>query len=181
MTDRTTSGGYAYLIHLDAPLTSESGKRVKTATHYIGAAGNLGERIRSHSVGTGSRFLREVNRRGIAWRVVRSWRFDSRRDAFTYEAALKARKQAADFCPVCRAAKGLPPLSLPVGGPPRLVLVRHRGEAIAVRSRLDAPTPAGTLGHFGRVRLLPTERVARRLAAEARKAIRRNPVESPGA
>lgn len=138
-TDRSKKGGYAYLVHLDAPLCATTGKEVKQAQHYIGAAGNLHGRIERHAVGQGSRFLAEANRRGITWRVVRHWRFSARYAAFAFEKALKARKRAADLCPVCRAQRGLAPAT-PTGGPLPEGKAGRRG-ILTRQRRTSPPTP----------------------------------------
>lgn len=81
-----------YLIHLDQEF---KGKR-----HYIGLAVTAEtylRRIQHHRKGTGSAFLRAVNRAGISWNVVREWPDEDGK----FERKLKGRKKARVFCPLC--------------------------------------------------------------------------------
>jgi predicted GIY-YIG superfamily endonuclease len=100
-----------YLIHLYEPIgrpwTDEEraaldlpprkeGSRY-TASHYIGFAENLENRIRAHQSGRGSQFMRNVSAAGIRWTVARTWPGEGR----DYERHLKAQKHAARLCPIC--------------------------------------------------------------------------------
>lgn len=84
-----------YLIHFDRPY--------KHARHYVGytAAESLEDRLARHRSGRGARLLHVVQRAGISWQVVRTWRFDSIQEARRKERALKGRGQGPR-CPACR-------------------------------------------------------------------------------
>jgi hypothetical protein len=110
--------GVVYLIHLDAPLVGTPGngycrkrgtwspnppeaRKRQVAGHYLGWAKDLPDRIDEHvkSHASSSRLIMEANRRGIAWRVVRTW--EGTRDL---EKKLRGRKQNRQLCPECHAA-----------------------------------------------------------------------------
>ena len=78
-----------YLIHCDDVVTGQ-------ASHYIGFAVNLSERVAKHRASKGAGFLKQANHKGISWRVVRVWR-NGDREA---EKALKALG-GKNLCPIC--------------------------------------------------------------------------------
>lgn len=80
---------HVYLIHFD--------KKYRHAEHYIGYSKDLGFRIECHREGSGAKLLRAVNKAGIPWNVVRTWRVDGQ----GFERQLKNQKHSARFCPVC--------------------------------------------------------------------------------
>ena len=80
---------YVYLIHFKFKLHH--------ARHYIGFSKCLDFRIASHREGTGAKLIRAINRLGIPWMVIRTWRVDGQ----GYERYLKNQKHAARFCPLC--------------------------------------------------------------------------------
>jgi predicted GIY-YIG superfamily endonuclease len=77
-----------YLIHFEQALHH--------AQHYLGFTVNLPRRLAQHRNGTGAKLLRAVNRRGIAWDVVRIWPGGP-----ALERALKSLKKSRELCPVC--------------------------------------------------------------------------------
>jgi predicted GIY-YIG superfamily endonuclease len=87
--------GTVYLIHFSEPYITATGRRV---WHYIGWAKNLMARLSHHRKGTGARFLKAVNERGIHYEIVKVWE-DETKD---FERLLKNRKNAKCLCPVCR-------------------------------------------------------------------------------
>lgn len=83
-----------YLIHLEHP--------VGHSQHYVGSTINLERRLRQHRYKRkcgGSSLLKEANKRGIAWRLVKVWQ--ASRDL---EFILKRQKHHSRFCPVCQDA-----------------------------------------------------------------------------
>lgn len=78
-----------YLIHLSSPY--------RHASHYLGYAKSLDERIARHRNNTGAKLLRAVNEAGIEWQVVRVWE-DAGRD---WEHVLKTHQHNTRLCPVC--------------------------------------------------------------------------------
>ena len=88
-----------YLIHFDHPLGNLANPRGQ-AWHYIGYTENLDARLEEHRSGNGSAIMAAVGRAGITWHVVRTW--EGGRDV---ERALKAQKNAARLCPICRQGR----------------------------------------------------------------------------
>lgn len=86
--------GYVYLIHLEKPLPG--GRR-----HYVGYARDkqhLEERWAKHRSNDGAAFLKEANKAGINWMVVRVWM------GVTPEKEKSIKGMQAKFiCPVCKA------------------------------------------------------------------------------
>lgn len=78
-----------YLIHFQTAY--------KGARHYIGSTKDLTKRVEHHRAGTGAKLLKAINLAGIDWEVVRTWA-GGRQE----ERALKNRKKASHFCPVCQ-------------------------------------------------------------------------------
>lgn len=79
-----------YLIHFDSPY--------RHARHYIGVTdGDINERIARHRAGNGARLIQVIQQAGITWRLAKIWEHAPRQ----FERALKARKGAHRFCPVC--------------------------------------------------------------------------------
>ncbi|MBC8110275.1 MAG: GIY-YIG nuclease family protein [Verrucomicrobia bacterium] len=94
--------GSVYLIHFSEPYLTATGREV---WHYIGWAKNLMARLAHHRKGSGAKFLRAVNERGIHYEIVKVWE-DETKD---FERLLKNRKPACPagrnakcLCPVCR-------------------------------------------------------------------------------
>ena len=88
---------YVYLIHMDTPITRSNGYQVQ---HYLGSTPNLNRRIRQHSYkrkSGGSALLREANKRGIPWHLVKVWK--ANRD---FEKFLKKRGHYKLMCPICQ-------------------------------------------------------------------------------
>ena len=89
-TDLNCQG--VYLIHMDDKLTLG-------AQHYIGWSTNMAARTKSHRNGTSrSRFMAEVRRRGINWRVVKVWKGED----YNLEHKLKHNGHYDKLCPTCR-------------------------------------------------------------------------------
>lgn len=84
-----------YLLHLSAPLGNLSNPRAQ-ATHYLGWAANLEQRIAQHRAGQGAALTRAAVERGIAFEVVATWPGDWR-----LERRLKALKATPRLCPIC--------------------------------------------------------------------------------
>jgi predicted GIY-YIG superfamily endonuclease len=81
--------GIVYLVH--------AARALHGSRHYLGFTTNVRERVARHKAGRGTPLLGEMTRKGISWRVVRTWRG---KDGY-FEQQLKA-KGAASLCPVCR-------------------------------------------------------------------------------
>lgn len=82
-----------YLIHFEKPLHH--------ASHYIGFSKNsltFKNRIQHHRNGTGAKILKELNRLGINWEVVRIWK---NKDG-NFERQLKNMKNSKRYCPKCK-------------------------------------------------------------------------------
>ncbi len=82
---------YVYLIHFKSKLHH--------AGHYIGFSKCLDFRIACHREGRGAKLIRAINRLGIPWIVVRTWKVDGQ----GFERWLKNQKHAARFCPLCNS------------------------------------------------------------------------------
>lgn len=84
-----------YLVHLESPLLPSVNR------HYLGKTKNLVSRIAAHrstnSHDKGSVFLREANRRGIKWWVVRV----EKDEEGTLERTWKRQKNLPRYCPQC--------------------------------------------------------------------------------
>jgi predicted GIY-YIG superfamily endonuclease len=85
-----------YLLHFDSPLGNPA-KRFASASHYIGTAGNLMERLADHASGRGARIMAAAVARGITWRLVRCWD-----GGWPLERRLKRWHKHAELCPECR-------------------------------------------------------------------------------
>lgn len=77
-------------------------RKLAHSKHYMGATRNLSQRIAAHRCGRGAAMLRECNRRGISYSVVRTWP-----GTFLKEIALKARFKSRDLCPRCSGRSAL--------------------------------------------------------------------------
>ena len=84
-----------YLLHFDRPLGDPS-RPYAHASHYIGSAGNLMERLAEHASGRGARIMAAAVARGIAWRLVRCWT-----GGYGLERRLKRWHKHAALCPAC--------------------------------------------------------------------------------
>lgn len=85
--------GTVYLICLSRPFGH--------MRHYIGWSSCPRRRLYHHRRGTGAHVLKFVVAAGIKLRIVRQWPEATR----LFERYLKMRREAAYFCPRCRAAK----------------------------------------------------------------------------
>lgn len=81
--------GSVYLLHF--------ARRFHGKQHYLGFSTNIPERVEAHRAGRGAPLLAAVAKRGISWRVARTWR---RKDGF-FEQRLKRSFALKDLCPVC--------------------------------------------------------------------------------
>ena len=82
--------GTVYLVHLARALHG--------ARHYLGFTTNVAARVKRHKAGRGTPLLGAATKRGIPWRVVRTWRG---RDGY-FEQDLKRSGPLASLCPICR-------------------------------------------------------------------------------
>jgi predicted GIY-YIG superfamily endonuclease len=92
MPRRTNVPGTIYLLHFD--------RKLSHAGHYIGWSEELDGRLAAHKSGLGARLTEVLRERGIGFTCVRLWK-GTRAD----ERRLKARKNAARLCPVCKLAR----------------------------------------------------------------------------
>jgi len=83
--------GTIYLLHFDKPF--------RHATHYLGWADDLHDRLAKHGTSAGANLLWHVRRAGITWRCARTWTGDRFR-----ERRLKSQGGKARMCPICRPA-----------------------------------------------------------------------------
>ncbi len=86
-----------YLIHFDRPYGPSQ--------HYIGFAKHLPERMAKHRQGEGANILKELNKAGIGYKVVRVWKARGRET----EKQLKGLGSAY-LCPVCGTHNPLSPV-----------------------------------------------------------------------
>lgn len=84
-----------YLIHFNQRIGNPDNRRAQ-ASHYIGYAFDLHDRLARHAQGAGSHLMRAVKERGIDYQVVRTWHGGRR-----LERKLKDQKNAHRMCPVC--------------------------------------------------------------------------------
>lgn len=80
---------FVYLIHF--------AKRYSGAQHYLEFSTDIPERVKAHRAGRGAPLLGAVTKRGIPWRVVRTWK---RKDGY-FEQHLKHTYALKELCPVC--------------------------------------------------------------------------------
>lgn len=83
--------GTIYLLHFDQPFGH--------ATHYLGWAQVLEDRLAAHGTTAGANLLWHVRQAGITWQCVRTWTGDRVR-----ERRLKNQGGKARMCPACRPA-----------------------------------------------------------------------------
>lgn len=95
-----------YLLHFSSPLGNPRNPRA-LASHYLGWAMDLDERIRQHRSGAGCSITRAAVERGIGFEVVATWPGDYR-----LEKHLKAMKAAPRLCPQCGKLHPRGPLCL---------------------------------------------------------------------
>lgn len=81
--------GSVYLVHF--------ARRYHGKQHYMGFSTDVAKRVKAHKAGRGAPLLAAVSRRGIGWRVVRTW---ARKDGF-FEQRLKRGFALKELCPVC--------------------------------------------------------------------------------
>jgi hypothetical protein len=84
--------GTVYLLHFTKPY--------KHARHYMGFTTDLPSRIAMHSEGRGARLVEVVIGHGIGFVLARTWQGDR-----FLERALKRRRMAPRYCPICRAER----------------------------------------------------------------------------
>lgn len=85
--------GYVYILHFDETVSGTDAK------HYIGFAkdrDHLEQRIAAHRAGTGSQFTHLAKKKGIAFKVVRTYR-----NADAESERLIKKIGAALLCPIC--------------------------------------------------------------------------------
>jgi hypothetical protein len=88
-----------YLLHFDKPI-GDLAKATGWAQHYLGSSADVyAELARLASPGCHAKIMREVNRLGIGWELVRTWPGGRVR-----EAALKERGPGR-YCPRCASPK----------------------------------------------------------------------------
>lgn len=85
--------GDVYLVHM--------ARAFKGAQHYLGFSTDIPKRIERHKAGRGTPLLGAATKRGIPWRVVRTWR---KKDGY-FEQDLKRRYELRELCPVCKRKK----------------------------------------------------------------------------
>ncbi|MBK9711520.1 MAG: hypothetical protein IPO81_09385 [Kouleothrix sp.] len=103
-----TTWGTVYLLHFRAPLGNLGNPRAQ-ASHYIGWADVLDERIAEHRAGRGARITRAAVHAGIDFDVVATWSAP-----LGFERVLKNKKNAPDFCPICATARRRLPKAIAV-------------------------------------------------------------------
>lgn len=91
--------GTVYLIHFSEPIGDLDNPRGQ-AQHYLGYTEDLEARLEAHRTGNGSAIMAAVARRGIGWRVVRTWE-----GGRALERRLKDRHNSPKLCPICRAMR----------------------------------------------------------------------------
>lgn len=114
----TDEPGTIYLLHASRPYVgtpSAPGKKIQTASHYLGWAKQLKLRIEHHRDGSGGNLTRVWKENGITFEVVRTWK-GTRSD----ERTLHNLKDNKSLCPLCdpRAAlhmKEIPHAASPAG------------------------------------------------------------------
>lgn len=82
--------GSVYLVHMARALNG--------ARHYLGFSTNVPQRVKAHKAGRGSPLLGAATKRGISWKVVRTWR---KRDGY-FEQELKRKNELKELCPLCK-------------------------------------------------------------------------------
>ncbi len=82
--------GYVYIIHLARPLAGSKSQ------HYVGFSKQVEKRLWHHRNNTGSHFLKEANRQGIAYTLCVIFT-GTKRD----ERGLKNIKNTKKYCPCC--------------------------------------------------------------------------------
>lgn len=97
--------GYLYILHFDEPLHH--------AKHYSGSTKNLRQRLVAHASGAGSKLTKWLADHGLNWRLgaVATAPGNKLR---AIERELKARKNACDFCAICRNTPFKVPGTLPI-------------------------------------------------------------------
>lgn len=85
-----------YLLHFTAPIGNLDNPRGQ-AQHYIGCTDDLENRLHEHATGQGARITQVFAEKGIAFILARTWT-----GTWHKERALKAKKHASRFCPICQ-------------------------------------------------------------------------------
>ena len=86
-----------YLIHFTQPYRAKSGKKQKTAQHYLGYTINIENRMALHRSGQGAKLLRVCKQEGITWEIARVWPGEGRET----EKKFKRRGHFKTICPCC--------------------------------------------------------------------------------
>ena len=84
--------GIVYLLHFTQPY--------KHARHYMGWTSDLPARLATHTQGRGARLVEVIIDAGIGFTLARTWEGDR-----SLERALKRRRMAPRYCPICRAQR----------------------------------------------------------------------------
>jgi hypothetical protein len=92
--------GHVYLLHFAAPLGNPARPHA-WASHYIGWAFDVEQRLAEHLAGRGAAITRAAVERGIRFEIVRLW--PGTREL---ERQLKKSKRGPRFCPTCCRAHG---------------------------------------------------------------------------
>ena len=89
---------YVYLLHFSQPIGNRNNPRGQ-AQHYIGSTTNLDQRLRLHRQGNSqaSKLCAHAASIGVSFTLAEVWL-----GGFDLERALKRRKRASDFCPLCQ-------------------------------------------------------------------------------
>lgn len=120
-----------YLLHFARPLGNLDNPRA-LASHYIGWALDLEERLKAHQRGEGSALTRAAVARGIPFEVVQTWPGDYR-----LEKHIKAMKAAPRLCPHCGQRHPRGPLCL-----------SFFQLALPIDDPFDVPAPAARVDWF---------------------------------
>lgn len=102
-----TTPGYVYLFHFHEPLGNPDNPRAQ-ASHYVGFAVDLAERLAVQTAGRGAAIVRAAVERKIAFDIF-SWPAP-----LAVEKLIKRRKETHVFCPTCARAAGRRPCPIPV-------------------------------------------------------------------
>lgn len=99
--------GYVYLFHFHERLGNPDNPRAQ-ASHYVGFAVDLAERLAVQVAGRGAKIVRAAVERQIAFDIF-SWPAP-----LAVEKLIKEHKRTGDFCPTCARAAGRRPRPIPV-------------------------------------------------------------------
>jgi hypothetical protein len=95
---------YCYLLHFAVPIGNPANRRA-CAQHYLGfTSKGLHARLDRHYAGNGAAIMGDLIQRPIPWALARTWTGNR-----ATEKQLKARHNARQLCPICRAEKEFKP------------------------------------------------------------------------